>query len=224
MKNKINYAVREIILVVVGILIAVSINNWNENRKDNLRLTNILKMVKNDMIRDTLYTHEVIKFYNFQDSLAQIVIQDTTTIKYFKTNTKALQIPFNNVPFKVTSSAIEFLKRHSYEMDIVTDSTIVNILQFHSHYQAAFEDMDEKIKHDVKNNTDHLKSHGNHLSLKQKKNKSDAYLNYFLTDDYKDRVLMHQKLTSRNSVFLMNQFNQRSAAFIALIDAKLEEL
>ena len=29
------YAIGEIILVVIGILIALSINNWNENRKNS---------------------------------------------------------------------------------------------------------------------------------------------------------------------------------------------
>ena len=38
-KNKagkyLKYAFGEIVLVVVGILIALSINNWNDNRKNN---------------------------------------------------------------------------------------------------------------------------------------------------------------------------------------------
>lgn len=33
-KNYIIYALGEIILVVMGILIALQINNWNENRKN----------------------------------------------------------------------------------------------------------------------------------------------------------------------------------------------
>ena len=37
------YAVGEIVLVVVGILIALSINNWNEGRKDVQREIKILK-------------------------------------------------------------------------------------------------------------------------------------------------------------------------------------
>ena len=40
-KNKtgkyLKYAIGEIILVVIGILIALSINNWNEERKNNLQ-------------------------------------------------------------------------------------------------------------------------------------------------------------------------------------------
>ena len=40
MENKtgkyLKYAIGEIVLVVIGILIALSINNWNEERKDRI--------------------------------------------------------------------------------------------------------------------------------------------------------------------------------------------
>ena len=36
------YAIGEIILVVIGILIALQINNWNENRKNQIALPFIL--------------------------------------------------------------------------------------------------------------------------------------------------------------------------------------
>ena len=42
------YAIGEIVLVVIGILIALSINNWNEKRKDNiLKQTFLLKLKSN---------------------------------------------------------------------------------------------------------------------------------------------------------------------------------
>ncbi len=42
------YAIGEIILVVIGILIAVSINNWNEARKDKITEQKVLKTLKSD--------------------------------------------------------------------------------------------------------------------------------------------------------------------------------
>ncbi len=42
------YAIGEIILVVIGILIALSINNWNESRKDRIREQVVLKQLKED--------------------------------------------------------------------------------------------------------------------------------------------------------------------------------
>jgi hypothetical protein len=40
------YAIGEIILVVIGILIALQINNWNEHRKNNLWEHQFLKDLK----------------------------------------------------------------------------------------------------------------------------------------------------------------------------------
>ena len=42
------YAIGEIILVVIGILIAVSINNWNEARKDKIKEQKVLKTLRSD--------------------------------------------------------------------------------------------------------------------------------------------------------------------------------
>ena len=55
-KNKtgkyLKYAIGEIILVVIGILIALSINTWNENRKSELKEQVILKFLKVNLIEN----------------------------------------------------------------------------------------------------------------------------------------------------------------------------
>ena len=38
------YAVGEILLVVIGILVALQVNNWNENQKQKRRETSIYKI------------------------------------------------------------------------------------------------------------------------------------------------------------------------------------
>ncbi len=43
------YAIGEIVLVVIGILIALSINNWNENRINKLKETQFLESFKEDL-------------------------------------------------------------------------------------------------------------------------------------------------------------------------------
>ena len=47
------YAIGEIILVVIGILIALQINNWNELRKDNITEKEILITQLREMLEDT---------------------------------------------------------------------------------------------------------------------------------------------------------------------------
>ena len=54
------YAIGEIVLVVIGILIALSINNWNENRKESIQEVKILKQLKTDLTTNL----EELKGYN----------------------------------------------------------------------------------------------------------------------------------------------------------------
>jgi len=55
------YAIGEIILVVIGILIALSINNWNENLKNKKLETSYLKRIYKDLDNDLLQFEGTIK-------------------------------------------------------------------------------------------------------------------------------------------------------------------
>jgi hypothetical protein len=58
-KNKtgkyLKYAIGEIILVVIGILIALSINNWNESRKQSTSEKEFITSIKNDLKQDKAF-------------------------------------------------------------------------------------------------------------------------------------------------------------------------
>ena len=49
------YAIGEIFFVVFGILIALSINNWNEERKSILNEKNIIKNIVEDLKLDSIH-------------------------------------------------------------------------------------------------------------------------------------------------------------------------
>lgn len=53
MENKtskyLKYAIGEIVLVVIGILIALQINNWNESRKDRITEQKILNILHQNL-------------------------------------------------------------------------------------------------------------------------------------------------------------------------------
>ncbi len=46
------YAIGEIVLVVIGILIALQVNNWNETRKSKIFEKEILEQIRANLIRD----------------------------------------------------------------------------------------------------------------------------------------------------------------------------
>jgi hypothetical protein len=57
----IKYALGEIVLVVIGILIALSINSWNEGRKETKIAREILLGIKNDLKRDNILLDSLIR-------------------------------------------------------------------------------------------------------------------------------------------------------------------
>ena len=56
------YALGEIVLVVFGILIALSLNNWNQNVTYKNELVQTVKEIRSDLNRDILFLREEINF------------------------------------------------------------------------------------------------------------------------------------------------------------------
>ena len=57
-------AIGEIVLVAMGILIALQIDNWNGERNANAKMTTYLQNIKEDLVSDTIAINNSI--YNLQ--------------------------------------------------------------------------------------------------------------------------------------------------------------
>ena len=83
----IKYAVGEIVLVVIGILIALQINNWNEQRKFNREIVEVLNEMRSNLISDSL-------------TIRQTRIKKAVDIKIQSTVINALEngnIPYDSI-------------------------------------------------------------------------------------------------------------------------------
>ncbi|NNF33684.1 MAG: hypothetical protein HKN68_06230 [Saprospiraceae bacterium] len=69
------YAVGEIILVVIGILIALQINNWNQQRLQNNTIQQGLSEVKNNLVSDSLQMTDVIKRMEAEMKIQKEIIE-----------------------------------------------------------------------------------------------------------------------------------------------------
>ena len=81
------YAIGEIVLVVIGILIALQINSWNEQRKQNTAEKEFIQGIKNDLLQDKQFIDLVlnritpkIKAYNTLNNDSLILSSDKTKI------------------------------------------------------------------------------------------------------------------------------------------------
>ncbi|MBO3116110.1 hypothetical protein J4050_05090 [Winogradskyella sp. DF17] len=75
------YAIGEIILVVIGILIALQINNWNEKENRNEKLINIYESVHADIKNDLKDLNDVKAFYMKKKPIFEKVLKDSITVE-----------------------------------------------------------------------------------------------------------------------------------------------
>jgi len=96
------YAIGEIVLVVIGILIALQINNWNENRKlDFIRNSNYQQLLE-DFKTDKEYIDEIIDEFNANDSLYREYLKSYKTPN-LTMNDVLSNLRFDKVDFTITS-------------------------------------------------------------------------------------------------------------------------
>ena len=115
------YAIGEIILVVIGILIALQINNWNETQKKSKREATILVNLKEDLTSDLMKLDSLKKGFEasvnskkvFEDVFDN-VIESIPLVRHFKNQYTVILIDF--VPNTITIDQI----KNSEESNIIS--------------------------------------------------------------------------------------------------------
>ena len=111
----IRYALGEIVLVVIGILIALQVNNWNQERKDKQHLNNILQEIQGDLLSDIDQINRFLPGGKRLDSLANRVINGKITEEDYKDPKKynLFWIGLNYTPFYQRNNAYKKIEDFS---------------------------------------------------------------------------------------------------------------
>ncbi len=129
------YAIGEIILVVIGILIALSINNWNENKK-NLNQANIhLSTIKLNLEDDIKQAKDLLSISQTNIGYANTFLDQFKTLKPVNENIQmyivSLMLEYN---IEVNKSGINALTS-SNGMSNINKSLQVKILNYYRHIE-----------------------------------------------------------------------------------------
>jgi len=135
-KNKtgkyLKYAIGEIILVVIGILIALSINNWNENRKNSNKeatmLANINKEFKQNRKQlDSVVSEHRISHSNSAKIIKLFPIKSKPEPKVLDSLSVQLWWSYGGVTFNPSQTSINALASTS-SFDLIKDETLRDLL------------------------------------------------------------------------------------------------
>lgn len=135
------YAIGEILLVVIGILIALQINNWNEDRKEYNLSQSILSQIEEKVTRDTtLLNGQLNRFDNILESARWVIQEFEKDSPYSpKMDTAFARISIFSF-LEADYSAYEYLQNEG--IGIIKDRDLRESISDYYGYSEFIEDVD----------------------------------------------------------------------------------
>lgn len=224
------YAFGEIFLVVIGILIALQINNWNEHRKQENQLDTVLNIVEDNLKSDTAQLKLIIKDYENLDSLISLVLDGKYPQSYFdtinETNFEKCPVCFglNTVVFDFypETKGYELLKRMSTYSENIDDDQIQKISTFYIQRVGRIADMRESNFKMITNNLkerEQLDWHSDYCNQKYNK----GFITYFSQNQlYKNKLASFKVVAIHNYFVLLKMYQEEAIDLLEELNSNHE--
>ena len=198
------YALGEIVLVVIGILIALQINNWNEGRKSIKKTEHLLTQVHKELAFNINKANSVIEKYRRTDTLIYNVLNKKVTYNDYKISRKYVNLMRGSREANLVNNAFTTLIDNQDIIILEQDSILKKLRHLYGTDKREIDLFDEYTANNIINKIKKLGTKGwlydNHVN----KEVSDEQITYYLTDssylgevtEYKIRHLLdHNRYT-----------------------------
>lgn len=154
-KNKIGvyfkYAIGEIVLVVIGILIALQINNWKESQSQQKILNNIYSTIKTDLEEDIKSIDRIIATNEELEKIYLGIIHNKIKKEDFKNCEDCWQVNMGYSNIKLRRNGIDLLLDYSKNHNASKDSLAIKLKNLYNDLGHNIELNIEELKEEISN-------------------------------------------------------------------------
>lgn len=201
------YAIGEIVLVVIGILIALQINNWNEAKKSKSNVIQLMENVQKELILNINKANFIIAQCVERDDILHKINNKIYTLEDYKNDRELTRVISQELPFSIADNAFANLMK-AEDRNLQEFYSIINELKRIyidlKHFSESTDEVEKKMVYDFTNylrDTKDWYATWNVFNFLDD-NYTDEMYTYFLTDpsyfnfasDY-FQVAIHQKFT-----------------------------
>ena len=222
LKSYLIYSVGEILLVMVGILLALQVNNWNEERKLKTRIDSTLRNVVFDLEADTTTAGTIIKFYEENQKNSAKILQGKITKENYKECLECLNLVTIYQPFTIQQKGFQQLTSINENEGTQKDSLIIDLTRFYSVFRPIIEKNNNRMEAVVMKNFNALETFPWFVDMALGNITPEIITYYTESEDYKKRVASHAMLAVGNHLSVTRQYKQEAAKLIELINQRLE--
>jgi len=226
-KNKtgkyLKYAIGEIILVVIGILIALSINNWNEKRLQKQALKNIYTIIIEDLKNDITEINKILKSKKEIEPIFNKILDGLMTKKDYENCNECEYLIVGSIDLSIERRGYNLLNNFGTSKTSA-DSLTIKIVQFYTK-QLNELNVDNPIRgNDIENNINHWKDNYIWYSDYITERNSDGFIEYTLNNfDYINRVANYYMLNYTIYIPILEEFNFEAQVILKQLEEKIKE-
>lgn len=221
--NYLLYAIGEITLVMIGILLALQVNNWNEIRKTNKQLKSILHTVALDLKRDTASATNIIRFYDTIKKKSDLIIQKKLNRNNYKTCPECRSLVSIYQPFVIQKKGIELLKDFSNNHQIKNDTLITNITQFYTTLQVLIEDSNAFVKDEVFKNIETFKTKDWFVDWTLGNYSEEMIIFFTESEEYRKMVAANDVLAGKNHKLFVELYKKGATSLLEKINNRFKD-
>ncbi len=217
------YALGEIALVMIGILLAMQINNWNQNRLHKNEFNNILETINQDLKRDTLVAGSLIKYYTQIEKSSMKIINKKVNRNNYKKHPEVRSLVSRYRSFTIQTKGFEMVKDYSSKNEIRNDSIFTTISQFYMPFLEIIDDSNGFVKKEVLTNIDTYKKYDWYVDWTLGKFTPEMIIYFTESEEYRKQVASHNLLAGKNHLLFINAYKDNAIKLITYIDNYLQK-
>jgi hypothetical protein len=192
-----SYAIGEIVLVVIGILIALQINNWNDKQSNLENVENAIDQVVGNLEEDIASADNIYKQNVYVDSIAAKVLADEYTARDYKENYRLFWVGLQYIPFDYQVAGINSLENLQNIIPSKHKDIVNEIYKFYIAYGERYNKSFEIERNNTTENHRFLLETQDWYYLLRDKRYDDEMIDFYLNSPkYKNMVAMY-KSTNR---------------------------
>ncbi|QNL21371.1 hypothetical protein HZR84_05265 [Hyphobacterium sp. CCMP332] len=216
------YAIGEIALVVCGILVAVSLNNWNESLKEQQAVENSLEIVLEELKSDTASLNNILAVYARKEKRFNHILFDSLLSDSLPC--PGCRLITNFRLFKVSQRGYYRLMEYN-DLDYVKSDTVISqLLEFYSVIDRTLPLIRSSIEDDIFDVLKHWRDNYEWFYTIQTGNPNQEYYDYIKTsNDYKNRVAYQYIMIYQNYIPFLSNIRLNAIEFIDLLEQRKRE-
>ena len=198
------YVFIEVFIVIIGILIAIRVDNWNEDRIGAEKNKLLFKEVSDELVQNIRNIDRIIDLYIEKDSLYFLVFNKLVTKENYKTSSRLFHFAFNSDP--------DLLKPLGYERTGLVDEDYKELVagkdkltELQDSLFSELKDLYAKRKSNV--DIDDETIYNTQLQFRNKMMERQPWWSHYVNyKDVTDEMIQH----ALNDPFYLNQLSELS--------------